>query len=89
MEHPHVEVRADLCDGSPVIRGTFFPVRTLWRWHNRGASVESLVRSCEFSPAQIYDALSFAYDNVAVIEADLDRTWRAPIQDLLERRRPG
>ena len=81
MEHPHVEVRADLCDGSPVIRGTRFPVRTLWRYLCRGSSVEALRRTVpEVSTAAFYDAISFAYDNVAVIEADLDRTWRAPIR---------
>ncbi len=50
------------------------PVRRLWVWHRGGASVETLLRRYpNLGPARILDALSFAYDNQDVIDADLAR----------------
>lgn len=50
------------------------PVRRLWVWHRGGASVETLLRRYpNLGPARILDALSFAYDNQDLIDADLAR----------------
>lgn len=50
------------------------PVRRLWAWHRGGASVETLLRRYpNLGPARILDALSFAYDNQELIQADIDR----------------
>ena len=74
VEHPHVEVRRDLLDGSPVVRGSRVPVRRLWSWFRRGVSVETLLkRYPQLGPARVLDALAFAYDNAELIEADLAR----------------
>lgn len=71
--YPHI----DLCDelgGSPVLSGTRVPVRRLWAWHRRGTSVETLVkRYPKLGWARILGALAFAYDNLELIEADLER----------------
>jgi len=46
----------------------------LWAWHRGGASVETLLRRYpNLGPARILDALSFAYDNQELIQADVDR----------------
>lgn len=74
VTHPHVEVRDDLMSGSPVVRGSRVPVRRLWCWHRKGVSVETLVK--RYGPlgwAKVCDAIAFAYDNEALIEADVDR----------------
>lgn len=74
VHHPHVEVRADLMGGSPVIRGHRLPVRRLWSWHRRGVSVETLVKRYPLLGwAKVLDGLAFAYDNEDVIDADLAR----------------
>ncbi len=74
VAHPHVEVRADLVGGSPVVRGTRVPVRRLWAWHRKGVSVETLVkRYPSLGWAKVLGALAFAYDNQELIEADLAR----------------
>lgn len=74
VHHPHVELRADVLGGSPVVRGTKVPVRSLWAWHRKGVSVETLVkRYPTLGWANVLDALSFAYDNEDLVEADLDR----------------
>ena len=74
VPHPHVRVDATVLAGSPHVVGSRVPVRRLWAWHRGGASVETLVkRYPNLGPARILDALSFAYDNQDLIEADIAR----------------
>jgi uncharacterized protein (DUF433 family) len=74
IDHPHVECREDVLDGSPIVKGTRVPVRRLWSWHRRGTTIETLLkRYPQLGPAKVLDALAFAYDNEAFIEADLAR----------------
>ncbi|APR79657.1 Hypothetical protein A7982_05004 [Minicystis rosea] len=74
VPHPHVRVDAAVLGGSPHVAGSRVPVRRLWAWHRGGASVETLVkRYPNLGAARILDALSFAYDNQDLIEADLAR----------------
>lgn len=74
VPHPHVRVDASVLGGSPHVSGSRVPVRRLWAWHRGGAAVETLVkRYPNLGPARILDALSFAYDNQDLIEADLAR----------------
>jgi uncharacterized protein (DUF433 family) len=65
IAHPYVVSQPEYCGGSPVIKGTKFPVRSVVNYVLRqGISPEELVR--EFSHltlAQVYDALSYYYDN--------------------------
>ena len=72
VHHPHVEIKLD--DGAPFVRGTRVAVRRLYAWHKGGASVETLLkRYPALGPARLFDALSFAYDNLELVEADLAR----------------
>src|SRR5215831_9981046 len=74
VPHPHVRVDASVLGGSPHVIGSRVPVRRLWAWHRGGAAVETLVkRYPQLGPAKILDALSFAYDNQDLIDADLAR----------------
>ena len=74
VHHPHVEARADLLAGSPLVRGTKVPVRRLWTWHRKCVTVETLVkRYPALGPAKVLDALAFAYDNQDVLDADIER----------------
>jgi len=72
-EHPYITSQKNLCGGSPVIRGTKFPVRSVVNYVLRqGLAPEELVK--EFSHltlAQIYDALSYYYDHKDLIDQDL------------------
>lgn len=85
--YPHIE----LCDelgGSPVLSGTRVPVRRLWAWHRRGTTVETLVkRYPKLGWARVLGALAFAYDNLELIEADLERE-RALLEAEEERDEP-
>lgn len=63
-----------ILSGSPHVEGSRVPVRRLWLWYRGGASVETLVkRYPQLGPGKVLDALSFAYDNLDVIEADVER----------------
>jgi len=74
VPHPHVRVDASVLGGSPHVAGSRVPVRRLWAWHRGGTAVETLVRRYpNLGAARILDALSFAYDNQDLIEADLAR----------------
>lgn len=54
--------------------GSRVPVRRLWAFFERGASVETLLRRYpQLGPAKVFDALAFALDNPEVIEADIAR----------------
>lgn len=74
VPHHHVEVRDDLLGGSPMVRGSRVPVRRIWNWHRKGVSVETLVKRYPMLGwPKVLDALAFAYDNEALVEADNDR----------------
>lgn len=71
--HPYVVSQANFCGGSPVIKGTKFPVRSVVNYVlQQGISPEELVK--EFSHltlAQVYDALSYYYDNKELVDKDI------------------
>jgi uncharacterized protein (DUF433 family) len=74
VPHPHVRCDSAVLTGSPHVVGSRVPVRRLWIWHRGGAAVETLVkRYPNLGPARILDALSFAYDNLELVEADIAR----------------
>ena len=74
VPHPHVRCDIHVLGGSPHVIGTRVPVRRLWAWHRGGASVETLLkRYPNLGAAKVLDALAFAYDNQALVDADLAR----------------
>jgi uncharacterized protein (DUF433 family) len=78
VPHPHVRCDTRLLGGSPHVDGSRVPVRRLWAWHRAGVSIDRLLkRYPRLGPARVLDALAFAYDNQAVVEADLAREMAA------------
>lgn len=77
VPHPHVRCDTHVLAGSPHVVGSRVPVRRLWVWFCGGASVATLFRRYpSLGPARVLDALSFAYDNLELIEADIAREQR-------------
>jgi uncharacterized protein (DUF433 family) len=71
VPHPHVVCNEE---GIPLVKGTRVPVRRLWVWHRRGVLCDTLwKRYPAIPPGAILDALSFGYDNIDLINADLAR----------------
>lgn len=67
IAHPHVAIE----EGRPIVRGSQVPVRALWNLHRVGFFVADLFdRYPCLSRAAILDALSFAYDNQDLMDAD-------------------
>jgi uncharacterized protein (DUF433 family) len=61
-------------EGSPLVAGSRVPVRRLFAWHRQGTAVETLLRRYpQLGPARLFDALAFAYDNLDLMTADLER----------------
>ena len=73
IDHPYIVSHKDYCGGSPVIKGTKFPVRSVVNYVLRqGLSPEEIVG--EFSHltlAQVYDALSYYYDHKEDVDQEL------------------
>ncbi len=71
-EHPHITRQEDIHGGRPVIRGTRISVKTLVRYVNIGMSVPEILSGFpDLTAAQLYDALSYYYDNQAEMETDM------------------
>jgi len=72
-KHPYIASIKSHCGGRPIIAGTKFPVRSVVFYVLRqGMSPEELVK--EFSHLtlpQVYDALSYYYDNKRNIDEDI------------------
>ena len=72
-KHPYIVSIKTHCGGSPVIAGTKFPVRSVVFYVlKQGMTPEELVK--EFSHltlSQIYDALSYYYENREEIDKEL------------------
>lgn len=73
IKHPYIVSIKTHCGGSPVIAGTKFPVRSVVFYVLRqGMTPEELTK--EFSHLtlpQIYDALSYYYENMEYIDREL------------------
>jgi uncharacterized protein (DUF433 family) len=71
--HPYIVSLKSHCSGSPIIAGTKFPVRSVVFYILRqGMTPEELVK--EFSHLtlpQVYDALSYYYENREEIDKEL------------------
>jgi uncharacterized protein (DUF433 family) len=71
--HPYIVTMKTHCGGSPVIAGTKFPVRSVVFYILRqGMTPEELAK--EFSHLtlpQIYDAISYYYENKQSIDKEL------------------
>ncbi|GIX48023.1 MAG: hypothetical protein KatS3mg131_2234 [Candidatus Tectimicrobiota bacterium] len=82
VKHPYVVSRKDYCGGSPIIKGTKFPVRAVVNYIlKQGITPEELVK--EFSHltlAQVYDALSYYYDHEEDIERELQEYTEAKLR---------
>lgn len=73
IRHPYIVSLKTHCGGSPVIAGTKFPVKSVVFYIlKQGMTPEELVK--EFSHLtlpQIYDALSYYYENKKQIDKEM------------------
>ncbi|OHB45520.1 MAG: hypothetical protein A2545_08445 [Planctomycetes bacterium RIFOXYD2_FULL_41_16] len=72
-KHPYIVSIKTHCGGSPVIAGTKFPVRSVVFYILRqGMTPEEFVKEfSHLSLSQVYDALSYYYENRGKIDKEL------------------
>lgn len=72
-----MRVDKNVLGGSPYIIGSRVPVRRVWAFYRNGANVDTILkRFPQLGAGKVFDALAFAFDNVEVMEADLERENR-------------
>jgi len=75
-KHPYIVSLKSHCGGSPIIAGTKFPVRSVVFYVlKQGMTPEELVKEfTHLTLAQVYDAISYYYENRAEIDKELSLT---------------
>ena len=72
--HSYVWRQDGVCGGSPVIRGTRFPVSSVAIQYKRGLSAEDILRDFpQLTAAQVYGALAYYFDHQPEIEAEIEQ----------------
>lgn len=66
--HPHIVRDVSLYEGEPIVDGTRTGVRHVILLFQSGKDPEEIARIHHLSLAQVYDAISYFYDNEAEIE---------------------
>lgn len=72
LDYRNVEMDATRCGGQPVVMGTRIRVATILACYRQGMGVEEIVQQYPgLRPADVHDALAYAYDHLDEIEAGL------------------
>lgn len=70
--HPYISYKKGVCGGRSIITGTRISVWSIIKWYKVGMSIEEIFKGfTQLTPAQIYDAFSYYYDNQDEIEKDI------------------
>ncbi len=72
LDYRNVEVDVNRCGGQPVVVGTRIRVTTILACYRQGMSIEEIVQQYSgLRPADVHDALAYAYDHLDEIESGL------------------
>jgi len=72
LDYRNIEQDPARCGGQPVVGGTRIRVAIILGCYRQGMSVEEIVQQYPgLKPADVHDALAYAYDHFGEIEADL------------------
>ena len=72
LDYRNVEMDVTRCGGQPVVMGTRIRVATILACYRQGMGVEEIVQQYPgLRPADVHDALAYAYDHLDEIEAGL------------------
>jgi len=70
--HLHIEKDPSKYEGKAVIKNTRIPVASIVNHYRSGMSVEEILEGYpSLTPAQLFDALSYYFDNKDEIDKDL------------------
>ena len=72
LDFRNIEQDPARCGGQPVVGGTRIRVATVLACYRQGLSVEEILQQYPgLRPSDVHDALAYAYDHAADIEAAL------------------
>lgn len=72
LDFRNIEEDSSRCGGQPVVGGTRVRVGIVLGCYRQGMGVEEIVQQYpSLKPADVHDALAYAYDHLDEIEADL------------------
>lgn len=72
LDYRNIEQDPTRCGGQPVVGGTRIRVGIILGCYRQGMSVDEIVQQYpSLKPADIHDALAYAYDHLDEIETDL------------------
>jgi uncharacterized protein (DUF433 family) len=86
VDYRNIEKVNDRCGGRAVVAGTRIRVSLIFALYRQGMTVEEIVAHYpHLRPADVHDALAYAYNHADEIEADL----AADDEEAAQRRWPG
>ena len=72
LDYRNIENDSARCGGQPVVAGTRIRVATILTCYRQGMRVEEIVQQYpSLRPADVHDALAYAYDHLEEIEGGL------------------
>lgn len=72
LDYRNVETDIARCGGQPVVAGTRIRVATILACYRQGMGVEEIIQQYPgLRPADVHDALAYAYDHLDEIETGL------------------
>jgi uncharacterized protein (DUF433 family) len=72
LDYRNIEMDVARCGGQPVVSGTRVRVATILACYRQGMGVEEIVQQYPgLRPADVHDALAYAYDHLGEIDAAL------------------
>ncbi|MGA2619926.1 MAG: DUF433 domain-containing protein [Thermoguttaceae bacterium] len=87
LDYRNIEKDSARCGGQPIVADTRIRVATILAAYRQGMGVEEIVQQYPvLRPADVHDALAYAYDHLEEIEADLAADDEAAVKAGLARR---
>jgi len=84
LDYRNIESNIARCGGQPVVVGTRIRVATILTCYRQGMRVEEIVQQYPgLRPADVHDALAYAYDHLDAIENDLAADDEAAVKERL------
>jgi uncharacterized protein (DUF433 family) len=81
LDYRNIEKDSARCGGQPVVAGTRIRVATILTCYRLGMRVEEIVQQYPgLRPADVHDALAYAYDHLEEIESGLAADEEAVIK---------
>ena len=72
LDYRNIDKDPAPCGGQPVVAGTRVRVAIILTCYRQGMRIEEIVQQyAHLKPADVHDALAYAYDHLDEIEADL------------------